>query len=291
MRVRSRAIWLTCGLACWAAPVEAATGAGPPGPLVIPTTELPKGGTGLHATIAGRDGLFLFDTGAGVTTVTPATATLAGCHPWGQLTGFRATGERLDTPRCDGVQLSMAGRPFTVPIASVLDLGALIGPGVPVLSGLLALDAFAGRTVTIRPLAHELVVETPSSLRHRLEGAREVPVRLVRDVEGVALTVDAAVPTSAGRAWMELDIGNLGPILVGADVARLLGLSRTDEHRQAADFGLVGGIPVRGPALVRDLIMDGDVGQRVLGQWDVTLDLANGRSWFRPATATKTATE
>jgi hypothetical protein len=90
----------------------------------------------------------------------------------------------------------MARRPFAIPIAPILDLGPLIGPDVPALSGLLALDAFAGRTITIRPIAHELVVETSASLQHRVEGAREVPVRLVRDVEGVALSVDMAVEMS-----------------------------------------------------------------------------------------------
>jgi hypothetical protein len=33
------------------------------------------------ATVADHEGLFLFDTGAGITTVTPAMAKLAGCHP------------------------------------------------------------------------------------------------------------------------------------------------------------------------------------------------------------------
>ncbi len=267
-----------------AAPATAASG-----PLIIPTIDLPRGGTGLRATVAGHEGLFLFDTGAGITTVTPATAQLAECHPWGQLTGFRATGERLDTPRCDDLHLSIAGRPFTAPIASMLDLGPFIAPGVPKLSGLLGLDAFAGRTITIRPLAHELIVETTSSLQHRIKDAREVPIRLVRDSEGVALSVDAAVQTSAGRAWMELDIGNLGPILIGEHVAPLLKLSTSDKGRQAADFGLVGGIPVQGPALVKRLIMDGDVGQDVLGRWDVTLDLTHGRAWFQPAVMTKTS--
>ncbi len=284
-------VCVICSLAFWAEPVDAAVAgaAQAPGPLVISTTELPKGGTGLRATVADHEGLFLFDTGAGITTVTPATARLAGCHPWGQLTGFRATGERLDTPRCDDLRLSMGGRPFTIPIASLLDLSPFIAPGVPTLSGLIGLDAFAGRTITIRPLAHEIIVETPSSLQHRIKNARKVPIRLVRDSEGVALSIDAAVETSAGQAWMELDIGNLGPILIGEHVAPLLKLSASDRNRQAAKFALAGGIPVQGPARVGRLIMDGDVGQDVLGHWDVTLDLAHGQAWFRPAAATKTS--
>ena len=244
---------------------------------------LPGGALGLRGEVAGHAGLFLFDTGGGVTTVTPATAALSGCKPWGRITGFRATGERMDTPRCDNLRVSLGGQEFTAPTASVLDVGSLVGPDMPSLSGLIALDMFAGRSITIRPLAHELVVETASSLAERIRGATEVPIRPVRDVEGVALTVDGAVATPAGRAWMELDTGNLGPLMVGEHVAPLLDLDASRPDRQPASFALVGGVAVTGPARVSRLIMDGDIGEDVLGRWDVTLDLTNERAWFRPA--------
>ena len=155
---------------------------------------------------------------------------------------------------------------------------------MPLLAGAIGLDLFAGRVITIRPKAHELVLETPASAARRVRGATAVPVRLVRDVEGVALSVDAAVVTAAGTAWMELDDGNTGPLMIGRHVAAALRLDPAARAVQLADFALAGGIPVRGAAAVSDLIMDGDVGQSVLGQWDVTLDLAAGRAWFKPAT-------
>ena len=276
--------WLT-GLLATPAPAALAGGSPEPRPVIVPTVALPGGGVGLRAQVAGRTGLFLFDTGGGVTIVTPATAAVSGCRPWGRMTGFRATGERLDTLRCDNLHLTLGGRAFTAPIASVFDLQRLMGPDMPELAGLVALDLFAGRAVTIRPLAHQLVLETAASLRRRTRGAREVPIRPVRDVEGVALTVDGAVQTAEGRAWMELDTGNLGPLMVGEHVAPLLGLDANRSDGQPADFALVGGVPIRGPARVSRLIMDGDIGQSVLRDWDVTLDLASNRAWLRPASA------
>ena len=44
----------------------------------------------------------------------------------------------------------------------------------------------------------------------RTKHGREVPIKLVREVEGAALTVVVAVPTTAGTAWMEIDCGNGG---------------------------------------------------------------------------------
>ncbi len=165
----------------------------------------------------------------------------------------------------------------------MLDIGLLVAPDMPPLSGMIALDMFAGRSITIRPLARELVVETASSLAERIQGATEVPIRPVRDAEGVALTVDGAVATPAGRAWMELDTGNLGPLMVGEHVASLLDLDPSRPDRQPASFALVGGVAVTGPARVGQFIMDGDIGEDVLGRWDVTFDLVTERAWFRPA--------
>lgn len=220
-------------------------------PLVIPTTGLPGGATGLRAGIDGHPGLFLFDTGAGVTLVMPERGVASGCRPWGQVTGFRATGERMTPPRCDDVRLAIGGRSFAAPTAAVLDLQRMMPPGMPRLSVVLALDVFAGHAITIRPMAHELVVETLSSLRPRTVGAREVPVRLVQDAEGLAPTVDGAVPTPAGRAWMELDTGNGGPVMVDEHVATPLGRVPENRNIQPMTATLASDIPVRGRSAAR----------------------------------------
>lgn len=56
----------------------------------------------VEATVAGKPRTFLFDTGEGVTMINPALAREAGCEPWGNIAGFRMTGDRIDTKRCDG---------------------------------------------------------------------------------------------------------------------------------------------------------------------------------------------
>ena len=194
----------------------------------------------------------------------------------------------MGMPRCDDARLTIGSQSFVAPTASVLDLQRMMGPDMPTLSGVIALDLFAGRAITVRPMAHELVLETVASVQQRILGAKEVPGRLVRDAEGLALTVDGAVRTPAGRAWMEIDTGNGGPLMVDQHVAPQLGLAAKHDLQQAA-FELVGGVPVRGPARVGDLILDGDIGADALSHWDVTFDLAGGRTWFRAATDQPTA--
>lgn len=238
------------------------------------------GGETMEASIDGRAGAFLFDTGWGVTAVTPTVAAAIGCTPWGQLTGFRAIGERVDFPHCDRATLRVGRTDLSVPTLAVVDIMHYLASSPVTYTGAIGLDAFVGRTVTISLRRGELAIETPTSLRARLLHARPVPIRLVRDVEGAALTVNLGIPTARGSVWMELDTGNEGPTMVGRHIAALLGLDPKVEDPQAIHAEVVPGIELSGDAIVRDLIMDGDLSARFLERWDLTLDLQRNRAWL-----------
>ena len=107
--------------------------------------------TAIRASVDGHVGLFLFDTGEGVSTISPAFASKIGCEPWGRISGFRMSGERLDFQRCDNVVFDARGEHFKAPIAGVFDVMSLLGPDVPILDGALGLDIFTGRVITIEP--------------------------------------------------------------------------------------------------------------------------------------------
>jgi len=258
-------------------------GAGNGEPLIIPLKQYLGSQTAMRLSVNGRSGLFLFDTGEGISTITPQFAAQIGCQPWGQVTGYRMSGERLDLARCDGVGFDVAGAHLTAPIAGVFDIMSLLPKGVPTLDGSLGLDVFAGRVITIEPHANRVVLETPQSLALRQRNATEIPARLVRDAEGVALAVDAGVATPRGVAWMELDTGNSGSLVVANHIAPLIGLKPDQKPPRHATFTLLGGIAVSGSTRTRDLIMDGNIGNQFLRNWNLTLDLARGRAWLAPA--------
>ncbi len=247
-------------------------------PLVT-TSDAPEA---VRATIGGHDGLFMLDSGLGTTAVTPSFAEAIGCKPWGKVTGFRAIGERLDLPRCNEADLVIGPVARRMPQLSVIDLAKFMGPPGARFSGAIGLDAFAGRTITLEVAKHRLVIESGASLEEIKRAAKEVPIRLVRAAEGAALTVDLGVPTASGVAWMEIDTGDYGPTLIDKNVARLVGLNPGVSGVQPWTMALPGGVNIAGPAIVKDLILDGDIGRDVLQHWAVTLDLAAERGWIRP---------
>ena len=256
-------------------------------PLVIELIPHP-GGTSMmtmHATVNGHEGNFVFDTGAGVSYISPGFAQAIGCKPWGQITGFTLVGQRLDMQRCDGVVFDVEGQRFSSPESGVFDLMKFMPPNVPRVDGSIGLDVFAGRAITLSLAQKQLIIQTPATLAARAKLGKEVPIRIIREAGGVSISVYVAVPTSAGMAWMELDCGNGGANVVGKHLAALLKLDPSKKEPQPASFMIAGGVPVEGMARVNEsLIMDGNIGTRFLIKWDLTLDLANSRGWLAPAT-------
>jgi hypothetical protein len=238
-----------------------------------------------HASVNGHEGFFLFDTGGGTSVVSPEFSRFSGCTPWGQVTGFRMTGERIDFRRCDNAVFDVAGTHLKAPTAGVFDIMTLAPKTTPHLDGSLALDIFAGQVVTLDVSGRTLTIETPESLQARIGNAKEVPARMVRDAEGAALSVDAGVPTAKGMAWMELDSGNDGSFAIGNHIAPLFDLQPDGKEAQPVSFMLGGGIPVKGTARTRNLIMDGNIGEQFFPLWAVTFDLNSGRVWVSPTRA------
>lgn len=233
----------------------------------------------VRATVNRQPGTFMFDTGQGVSSVSPAFAEKMGCRPWGRISGFRMSGERLDNQHCDDVTFDVAGQKLLAPVVSTVDMMKFLGPDVPSIDGSLGLDLFAHRTISIIP-RQAIVLESAASLAARIGLARQLPIRIVRDVEGIALSVDGAVRTPDGLAWMELDSGNGGSLVVANHIAPLLGLPPDQEVPRPGHFELANGIGVDGTVRTRDLIMDGNIGAQFLNQWILTLDLERGRAWL-----------
>ncbi len=262
-----------------------AADATPTRPTVIPLGMYLGALPSLEVRIAGREHTVLLDTGGGLTVLTPATAGALGCHPWGRLTGFRMRGDRVDMRRCDHVTLSLAGLTVRLPEAGVWDFGKVLPRNAPPLAGSIALDAFAHRAVTLDLARRRLIVETPASLLARLrhEHAIAVPMRFEREVNGESRVPLLGIDTPKGRVWMEIDSGSDGAVIVNRPLAHALGLNPADDRPQPMSASIGGDVPLRAPARVMDLVIDGDIGEPVLRRWVITLDPARRRLWLASA--------
>lgn len=266
----------------------AAADAPAPGSAPIATIPLQpyRKGVAARVTINGHTGLFSLDTAGGITLVSPDFAKRIGCTPWGQIVGYQMTGNRLAMPRCERLSLDIAGHRAAVPVAGVFDVAPLTAPDAAPIEGLLSLDAFADQAISIDFAGGTLVVESPESLKARTVTAREIPIRFLREANGLALAVAVELQTRNGMVAFELDSGNGGTLLVSKPYAALFGLDPDASGPQPADFEIAPGIRARGVAFTPDLTIDGNLGMPFLKDWILTLDLAQRRAWLQPTRAT-----
>lgn len=236
----------------------------------------------VRASINGQPGLFALDTAGGISLVTPGMAQRIGCTPWGRVSGHRMMGDRLDAAICNDGAVAIEGQRLAAPTLAVVDVMKFYPPDAQPVDGLLALDLFAGRAITIDFRKLELTLETADSLRRRIAGAQELPMRMARELQGRALAVSVGVPTPLGPVWMELDSGNGGTILVSKPYANLFKLDAAQAGPQEVDFALdpAGTLRVQGRAFTPDMVIDGNIGMPFLKDVAVTLDLAAGRLWI-----------
>lgn len=249
-------------------------------------------GLALHAQVNGADGYFLFDTGGGVTNISPEFATKIGCKPWGQITGFTMMAQRIDMQRCDHVRVRVGGREVERASVGVFDGSSMMPPNAPHLDGTIALDVLDGMAFQLSVAEKTLTLLDAKQLATVTRGRAAMPVQEVRDAEGFALAVDLPVKTPLGTAWFELDSGNTSPIaLVGKHLAEPLKLdaaSGANKKNEQTTLTLEDGTTWTGDVRVFNLILDGNLGSTFLMKYAVVVDLAKKQAWLLPSAVQKT---
>jgi predicted aspartyl protease len=224
---------------------------------------------------------FILDTGGGISIITPEVAGEVGCIPFGRLTAFRHNGERIELQRCGKVALGVGSMNVDVETA-IFDLMAVLRKAgdLPVVGGLIALDAFEKMPVTFDYANNRLTVESPASLKHRLEGMAPLSIRLSRQAGGASLDLFVEVRAKRGTIWLELDSGNNGPVLLSKHAIEQLGLDAAQTSLPLT-LDVIGLGAVKCEAAVGDLIYDGLLNARFLNDAVLTVDLASTRAWAK----------
>ena len=235
----------------------------------------------VHVSVNGVPGDFLLDTGGGNTLLTHEFSSRVACKYWGRTTGYNMFGKRNDGPHCDNVQIA-AGEAMLTPVnVSSIDFGdQFAGDKTP--DGLLSLDAFDGKAITLDQVAGTLTLETRASLATRIRGMKELPLRISRECSARCLSIFLGVPTKQGQTWLILDSGAGGVSLIARDYAEVFGLDPTKKE-QRLRYDAAPGVPIDSPVLITDMIMDGNLGQPFMSQYVMTVDLRQGRLWVAPA--------
>lgn len=234
-----------------------------------------------------RDTLtFLLDTGGGYTVLSHEGAHRLGCAPTGHAVAHRMDGQSVAFQWCDAMPLALGGVPLDAGRIAVLDLAALLPPGLPPLDGLLSMRSFAGRVVSIDLPAARLVLESAGSAARIRSRAEPLVARIASGHDGAASTVLLAARVEAAPLWLLLDSGNLlGTLLAPHAVPALAPVSPSDGSRHVTLE--VRGLPARTESVhVRHLIYDGVLGATFMAHGRFTFDLRGSDPWVGVQRAT-----
>lgn len=235
---------------------------------------------GRLVTITGRingDSLrLLFDTGGGATLIGPHVAASIECEPSGRHVGHRMSGERVEWPLCPQVPLDFMGHGVTAEDVGVWDLAALLPEGLPRLDGLVSLETFEDRPLTLRLSEATLTLETPASFEEQIRSMVAVPSRRATGNDGTSLTVHVFGQVEGVGAWLLMDSANLAETLLAPHVP-------TGPEPGNATITFADSVSVQGAVSTRDIIYDGALSEAFLRRMVVTIDPRDGRVWVAPA--------
>lgn len=227
--------------------------------------------------IGGRPVTMLFDTGAGHSLITPQLAAQIRCTPFGAVNGRRMTGEVVVFQRCPDA-------PYRIgPISdrrefAVFDLSAILPAGLPPVDGVIGLDVFESRPVTISPGLSGLSFPEARTIARLGPASR---IRIAREGSGAGLTVFAPAATPSGTAWLLIDSGNLAGVKVHPWVASaFVGLQQSPPAKAGLLVQGAGSIELSA-SMVEPIIYDGALDASFLSNYAITLDLARSRVWWR----------
>ncbi len=229
----------------------------------------------IELTIAGHPARLLFDTGAGVTAVTPEFAASIGCAPSGVVSSFRMDGEPVTFQRCLAPSRITQGHFQTSQSIAVFDLRRVLPAGLPPVDGVAGLDLFRGRTITIEKNLAGIRLETRMSLQRIARARAPSRIRLAQEAGGAGLTVFAPMRVGGGDIWFLMDSANLAAVRLHPTSHALLG------NGQSVRLAMEGALEeVITPEIVNRLIYDGALNAAFMSQYEITLDLAGARAWW-----------
>lgn len=237
---------------------------------------------------SGTDTLsMLLDTGGGYTLLTVEAAERLGCTPFGATSGHRMSGERVQFRWCSAVPLSLGGTPIGGDVTAVFDLMKLLPAELPKLDGVLSLDVFAGRVVTIDLARNRLILESAGSTDARRAGMRALTARAATGEDGSSLTIFLAARASPVPTWLLLDSGNLVGTILSPEAAARMGIAFPGPgadgtaRADSATVEVLGAGVVIEPVTVRPLIHDGALGAEFMKRGAFTFDLRGKQPWVR----------
>ena len=238
----------------------------------------------VEVVVGGKTRVFYFDSGGGISGISPALAREIGCAPVGEMAGYDAGGRVFKFKRCEDVPLSMNGYAVKRDVA-VFEPKDFFPDAKGQLDGSIALDAFDNQLFTMDLAGNRLIVESEKSFKNRTRQMNLLTARTSREIAGATLDIFIAAQTPNGRIWMLADTGNTNKMLFAPSAQNQMGINFNDavgEKRiKPVKINLINLGEVEMDSRERAMIYDGMLNYDLLARMVLTADFKTNRIWGR----------
>ena len=225
---------------------------------------------------------FYFDSGGGISAISPTLAKEIGCYPLGEMTAYNAGGMKFKVKRCEDVALNLGGFAVKRDVA-VFDPMEFFPNAKGQIDGSIALDAFDNQTLTIDLAGNRLIIETEKSLTKRTQKMNLLTARLSRETGGATLDIFIAAATPNGKIWMLVDTGNTNKMLFTASAQKQLGINFDSANGEKiikpVKLNLLNLGELEMDSRDRDMIYDGMLNYDLIAKMILTADFKTGKIW------------
>jgi hypothetical protein len=236
----------------------------------------------VEVVVGGKTRTFYFDSGGGISAISPALAKEIGCEPLGEMTGYNAGGAKFAVKRCEDVALEINGFRVKRDVA-VFNPNDFFPNAKGQLEGSIALDAFDNQALTMDLTGNRLIVETEKSLKNRVRQMNPLTARLSRELGGAGLDIFIAASTPNGKIWMLADTGNTNKMLFTPSAQKQLGINFDGANGEKIikpfKINLINLGEIEMDSRERVMIYDGMLNYDLLAKFILTADFRTGKIW------------
>ncbi len=203
---------------------------------------------------------FLFDTGAGVTLLTPEALKKLGRKSFGNAVGYRMKGEKVSYQWCDSIQLHLGEYTHFHQQVGVWELNVALPKDWPIIDGVISLATFQDQCITLDLGNNQIVVENQKTCHEKLESGKLLQAVFANGFTGMEKSIFIEEVRNGHTYRFLMDSGNLDKVKLSYATCNDWNIS-TDSTSGRQDVGEINyslsNKTNQLPTVVDDIIYDG----------------------------------
>lgn len=232
--------------------------------------------------IEGKTYDFLFDTGGGITLISPTIAKEIDKEVYGNFVGFRMSGEKFESKLCDSVYIEIGGSIFFHSYVGIYDIMKLLPKEFKQLDGVISLKTFENERISLNLKENKLIVETEKSYLKKIENMKLVKSQFASGPSGRELDIFTGILFNNHYYWFLFDTGNIAQTKMSDNTAKEWGINPKNESdstgKEEFTFEMAGD-SISAQIIVDNIIYDGALSFDFIQQSEFTISFKDEKIW------------